>query len=152
MTVGSIEATDRRAESLQKLHTLLETRKETLTILGQLASMRPFKPDHDVQLLLQEFCEVLVDYTASAHFQLYRFIEEGTERRQPVKEVAAQVYPRIAETTAQILDFNDNYDCEDHCDDLSGLAEDLSKLGESLADRITLEDKLIAVLMAPKGK
>ena len=152
MTVESIQATDRRSESLQKLHTLLETRTATLTLLGQLASMRPFKPDHDVQLLLQEFCEVLVDYTASAHFQLYRFIEEGTERRQPVKEVATQVYPRIAETTAQILDFNDTYDCEDHCDDLSGLAEDLSKLGESLADRITLEDKLIAVLMAPRGK
>ena len=152
MSVESIKASDRRAESLQKLHTLLETRTETLTLLGQLAAMRPFKPDHDVQMLLQEFCEVLVDYTASAHFQLYRFIEEGTERRQPVKEVASRVYPRIADTTTKILDFNDTYDCEDHCDDLSGLADDLSSLGEMLADRITLEDQLMAVLMAPRDK
>lgn len=102
-------------------------------------------------MALQEFCEALVDYTAGAHFQLYRFIDEGTERRTKVKEIADQVYPFIAKTTQDILDFNEKYDCEDHCDNLSHLDEDLSKLGEILADRILYEDQIIAALSAGRG-
>ena len=98
---------ERRSDSHSKLHTLLETRKETLSMLNQLAAMRPFKVDEDLQTLLQEFCESLVDYTASAHFQLYSYIESGSERRAIVRELADQVYPKIARATQVILDFND---------------------------------------------
>lgn len=135
---------ERRGDFHNNLQTLLVTRTETLSLYSQLAAIRPFKPNQKVQLLLQEFCEVLVDYTASAHFQLYRFLEEGTERREPVRVIAAKVYPRIAEITSSILDFNEKYDCGDHCDNLTTLVEDLSQLGEMLADRIVLEDKIIA--------
>ena len=68
----TVEQTDRREESLSKLHTLLDTRKETLSLCSQLAGMRPFQADQDIQMMVQEFCEALVDYTASAHFQLYQ--------------------------------------------------------------------------------
>lgn len=142
---------ERRGDSHDRLHTLLETRKETLSLYNQLAGLRPFKPDRESQLMLQEFCEALVDYTATAHFQLYRFIEEGTERRQSVSDHAGRVYPRIEQTTRFIVDFNDKYDCDDHCDNLSSLADDLSQLGEILADRITLEDQLIALLTVKRG-
>ena len=87
-----------------------------------------------------------MDYTASAHFQLYRFIDEGTERRQNVLEISEKVYPNIANTTQQILDFNEKYDCEDHCNNLSSLDDDLSLLGEILADRILYEDQVIEAL------
>ncbi len=142
---------ERRNDSHDRLHTLLDTRKETLSLYNQLAGLRPFKPDRESQLMLQEFCEALVDYTATAHFQLYRFIEEGTERRETVREHAARVYPRIEKTTQFILDFNDKYDCDDHCDNLSGLADDLSALGEVLADRITMEDQLLALLTVKRS-
>ena len=137
---------ERRYAAQTKLNTLLETRTETLALYSQLAGLRPFKPDQEVQLALQEFCEALVDYTASAHFQLYRFIDEGTERRTNVKELAKKVYPPIADTTQQILDFNEKYDCEEHCNNLTELDGDLSKLGELLADRILYEDQIIAAL------
>ena len=137
---------ERRTAVHNKFHTLLETRTETLALYNQLAAMRPFKPEHDIQMLLQEFCESLVDYTASAHFQLYSYIEAGNERREVVKEIADDVYPKISSMTKAILDFNEKYDCEDHCDNLSRLDEDLSKLGEILADRIQEEDKIINVL------
>jgi len=101
-------------------------------------------------MALQEFCEALVDYTASAHFQLYRFIDEGTERRTKVLDIAEQVYPNIAETTQQILDFNEKYDCEEHCNDLSKLDNDLSHLGEILADRILYEDQVIAAISSSR--
>ncbi len=101
-------------------------------------------------MLLQEFCEALVDYTASAHFQMYRYIEEDTERRQSVRDLADEVYPRIAESTQQILDFNEKYDCEDHCDNLTTLDKDLSFLGEALADRIQLEDRMVSLLRSSR--
>lgn len=144
MTSTQAASVERRANSLSKLTTLLETRTETLMLFSRLAGMRPYQPDREIQLMIQAFCETLVDYTASAHFQLYRFIEEDAERRTEVRKLAEKIYPDIAASTRVILDFNEKYDCEDHCDDLSMLEQDLSKLGEVLADRITLEDQIIA--------
>lgn len=149
--MGTVEASqERRSESHTRLHTLLDTRKETLSLFNQLAEMRPFTPDRESQLMLQEFCEAIVDYTASAHFQLYRFIDDGTERRSDVSEVAEKVYPRIADMTKVILAFNEKYDCSDQCNNLQDLADDLSQLGEVLADRILLEDELIGLLMGER--
>lgn len=145
----TVEQTERRGDSLDKIHTLLDTRKEALSLLSQLAGMRPFKADQNMQIMVQEFCEALVDYTASAHFQLYQYIENGSERREAVKDKAAQVYPSISSLTRLILDFNEKYDCEDDDDleqSLSHLDTDLSKLGEILADRILLEDQIISAL------
>ena len=86
------QTAERRGESLNKLHTLLDTRKEALSLFSQLAGMRPFKADQDMQMMVQEFCEALVDYTASAHFQLYQYIENNSERREAVKDKANKVY------------------------------------------------------------
>jgi regulator of sigma D len=141
------EAVERRSSSINKLHTLLETRTETLALLHQLAAMRPFKPEEGVQMLLQEFCESLVDYTASAHFQLYRYLEDGTERRATVKDLASEIYPRISNITRVILDFNEKYEDTARLNDLEALDRDLSQLGEMLADRINEEDKIINVLI-----
>lgn len=145
------EAVERRSSSINKLQTLLQTRTETLALLNQLAAMRPFNPDEGVQAVLQEFCESLVDYTASAHFQLYRFIEDGTERRTTVKDIATKVYPLISNTTRFILDFNEKYEDYSQLSAFQDLDRDLSILGEVLADRITEEDEIIDVLTQSRG-
>ncbi len=137
---------ERRNTSLEKLHTLLETRTQTLVQFSQLAGYRPFQPQSDIQDILQEFCQTLIDYTASAHFQLYQYIVDGTERRKDVRSIAELVYPLIKDSTAYIIAFNDKYDCDEPCEDYSGLDADLSKLGEALAERIAQEDKIIQVL------
>jgi regulator of sigma D len=147
-----VKVVERRAQSHREINALVETRTDTLSLLGELASKQPFTPEHSTQQLLQNFCESLIDYTATAHFQLYRHIDENKERRVAAREIAEQVYPRISETTQSFLAFNDKYDCEDHCDNMSELADDLSKLGEELADRIELEDKVINVLSAPRKR
>jgi len=149
MTEGVTPEEDRRVQSQKDLKALVESRSETLSILSELASKQPFKPEHATQVLLQNFCESLIDYTASAHFQLYRHIDEDRERRKPVLAIASEIYPSIVKSTQAILAFNDRYDCEDHCSNLSELAGDLSQLGEMLADRIELEDRLINVLRRP---
>ena len=141
---------ERRVRSQEDIGKLVDSRNETLALLGDLASRQPFKTDHKTQQLLQTFCESLIDYTASAHFQLYRHIDEDKERREPVQKIAGEIYPRISDITQFILDFNDKYDCGDHCTNLAELAEDLSELGEKLADRIEMEDRLIQVMCAPR--
>ena len=141
--------TERRSESLDKLHNLLQTRVETLTLYNQVAALRPFEEaKEDLPQVLREFCETLMDYTASAHFQLYRFIEDGSERRAKVVKVAENLYPGIADSTQSILDFNDKYDADHELDHLASLDSDLSRLGEILADRIQDEDQIITAFSA----
>lgn len=145
-------ANDGRTDSRQKLESLLGSRKDTLALYTELAGLRPFNEEGEVKVVLQEFCESLVDYTASAHFQLYRFIEEGTERRTKVRQVAEKVYPDISETTQRLLDFNDKYDTDEKVDHLEALAEDLSTIGEVLADRIVYEDQVISAFTTTKSQ
>lgn len=141
---------ERRADSQAQIRCLVGARTQTLSLYSQLAMQRPFAGIRAAQRLLQQFCMSLVDYTATGHFRIYRFLDEKTERRRTVLEVAEQVYPRILKSTESILAFNDKYDCEDHCDNLSELEKDLSELGEIMAERIELEDRLIHVLTRPR--
>ena len=145
MAVGTT-IQERRGSSHSNIKTLVSSRTDTLSLYSQLASKTPFNSDKPTQKLLQDFCASLIDYTASAHFQLYRHIDEKMERRQNVQSIAQNVYPEIESITQKILDFNDKYDCQDHCNNLGGLEGDLSMLGEILADRIEMEDQVINAL------
>jgi len=57
------------------------------------------KPDANK---LRSFCQVMVDYTAMGHFEVYQRIIEGNERRRAVKEVASIITIR-SELEDQIL-------------------------------------------------
>jgi regulator of sigma D len=148
MLEQQVVAGDRRIRSTSQINKIVDARTEMLALFSELIAKRPFVTDSNVPGLLQQFCQALVDYTAHAHFQLYRHFAENRERRVSVSKVADQIYPKILTITQTILDFNEKYDCEDHCEGLSNLDKDLSELGEHLADRIELEDKLIAVFAA----
>ncbi|MCW8977023.1 MAG: sigma D regulator, partial [Sedimenticola sp.] len=97
--------------------------------------------------LLRDFCQLMVDYVAFGHFEVYDRITSGEERRGEVIKVAEAAYPRISEVTESVVSFNDKYDLADHEQSLEDLATDLSILGEELAGRIELEDKLVKALM-----
>ncbi len=145
-------------ERRERLHTtidsLLRSRQQVIVSYCQLAGVNSFEQrDVDEDLVeveeLNRFCEILVDYTAMGHFEIYQRIREGKERRRAVKEAAAQVYDEIAMTTDYLVDFNDKYD------DFSGTPEeiemlmgDLSKLGEMLTLRAEREDCILAALRA----
>ena len=150
---SSAQHVERRAQSHQSIREVVLARTETLSLYQQLASMRPFGPEQTVQSALDRFCQALVDYTAGTHFQLYRRIEENTERRTPVQRLAGEIYPRVLHTTEVILEFNDRYDPTQPCEDLDleRLTRDLSQIGEALAERIDLEDCLIQALTRPRG-
>ncbi len=146
-THGSNHVPERRNRSRDLIKAMVSARKDTLSLYSRLGELQPNGSNTDAIFdLLQRFCQSLIDYTARAHFQLYRHVEEKTERRTEVLDIAERIYPRISELTEAIVDFNDKYDCEVHSDNLRNLSGDLSELGMALADRIKLEDQLIKVL------
>ena len=137
---------DRRRTSSDKLAALVNARNETLSLLTDLASRQPFHSDSSMEKALRRFCEALIDYTASAHFQLYRYLADNCERRKAVLAIADELYPKIVETTDTILRFNDKYETMSLDNSVEFLAMDLSNLGECIADRIQYEDRVISAL------
>jgi len=134
---------ERRSASLSLIQELVDVRSNVLSLYGDLAANHANGDSQEVIEMLENFCQALIDYTADAHFRLYRYIDEKKERRHEVVAVADKVYPSIVATTQKILDFNEKYDFDGQEPDLVGLKTDLSLLGECLADRIELEDQVI---------
>jgi len=137
---------DRRSNAAEKLDVLVSSRTATLALLAELATRQPFHPEPSMEKALREFCEALIDYTASAHFQLYRYLSDNRERRSSVLSIADKLYPVIVETTDVILRFNDKYESMSFDNSVEFLAVDLSNLGECLADRIQSEDQVIVAM------
>lgn len=138
-------AIDRRATQ-GLVAKLLTERDQVFALMCRLSGVPPF--DHDA-VLVTEFCELLTDYIAAAHFGLYERLEKRTERRHPVRELGAALCPDIAATTELALEFSEKY-CGDRSEGASAdLHADLLRLGEVLARRIEMEDRLIGALVGP---
>jgi len=146
MTMSEAQQTDRRERTHELVRKLLRERQEMLAMFCRVAGLEPFTDKKPSIEVLQEFCQVLVDYSAFGHFEIYERIVAGRERRARVVEVAREVYPRIAEASEVAVEFNDKYDASDHTLDLHELDRDLGKLGEELAVRIEMEDRIIQAL------
>lgn len=149
---GEVSGVERRARLHNTIESLVKLRQEVVVSYCQLAGVSSFAArdveEHKVEAdQLRRFCQIMVDYTAMGHFEVYQRIIEGKERRRAVKDVAVEVYPAIAETTDYLVDFNDKYDAFDGSgEEVSLLSTDLSKLGEVIAVRGELEDQLLNAL------
>lgn len=141
------ERKERRIGTRQMVKNLLAERQEMLVAYCRLAGLEPYTEDKPVVPQIEEFCQLLMDYTAFAHFELYRRISEGNERRRRVGQVANNVYQEIADVTESAVRFNDKYDGSNQALNLESLPNDLSDLGECLAVRLELEDKLAESLL-----
>jgi len=145
---------DRRARTQKEIKQLITERNEVLTLYCSLAGCdgnTPPSPNEIDTEILQEFCQLLIDYIATGHFELYSRISEGKERRNDIITLANAIYPRIEKTTLLAVEFNDTYDgISKFTDELkNNLPKQLSVLGEELATRIELEDQLINTLLSP---
>ena len=138
---------ERRHGTRQMVRNLLAERQEMLVSYCRLAGLEPYNGDKPVKRQLEEFCQLLMDYTAFGHFELYGRISEGGERRGRVSGVADEVYSSITNITEKLVAFNDKYDAAEHSLDLKPLSGDLSVLGEDIAVRMELEDRLVTALI-----
>ncbi|MBL3598233.1 MAG: Rsd/AlgQ family anti-sigma factor [gamma proteobacterium endosymbiont of Lamellibrachia anaximandri] len=139
---------ERRTGTQGMIDKLLDERQEMLVLFCQVAGLEPYSRTESLEKLLQTFCQVLVDYTAFGHFEVFGHISDGSERRSRVIKVAEEIYPGFVEATEAAVNFNDKYDLSDHELELSKLSKDLSSLGEELAIRVELEDRLVATMLA----
>ncbi len=146
MTHALAQPTERRNRTLQTIATLVSQRREMLVLFCRVAGLPPYQGNTLDAKTMHRFCQVLTDYVAEGHFGLYQRIIEGRERRRGVTRLAEDLYPRIAETTQKAVDFSDKYAAHPHPCASDELTQILSELGEELALRAELEDKLIAEL------
>ena len=147
---------ERRARTRKEIKQLIEERN---TVLSQYYSLAKITEDpstdlHSTAEMVEEFCQELVDYMAIGHFEIYRRIEEGNERRDDIIKLAEKIMPRINDTTQIAIAFNDLYDDTSNIDDAAfeQLPNYLAKLGEELATRIDLEDRFINTLLVAGSK
>jgi len=130
------------------INELLETRKEVWSLYCSVAGMEPFQANKTIEELVEEFCELSVDYISLGHFGLYQRILDGHERRKGIVEVAERIYPEISKVAEAVLAFNETYQTLTPAKILNQLSGDLSSVGENLATRFELEDELINQMMA----
>ena len=138
---------ERRQSSYELIDHMFNERRQLLALLFQVSTVGPDDVDTPDTDLLEEFCQVLVDYIAAGHFGLYERIAEGKERRKAVAELAQKVYAQIEGTTQIALEFSEKYNSDQESINFDNLLEDLSNLGETLTSRIELEDKLITNML-----
>lgn len=138
---------DRRRGTRALIDKMLSERQRMLVLFERLAGVAPYTDGMPNNDLLEEFSQLLVDYIASGHFGLYERISKGEERRRGVVKLAEQLYPRIANTTRVAVEFNDVYEKLNGENFGGDMTKMLSKLGEELAVRIDLEDKLISEML-----
>ena len=138
---------ERRTVTQDLIDKLLTERQEMLVLFCEVAGLEPYHRSASLDQQLQTFCQVLIDYTAFGHFEVFGRVSDGNERRSGVLKVAEKIYPDFVKASEVAVNFNDRYDLSDHELQLDHLAEDLSQLGEELAVRIELEDQLLASML-----
>ncbi len=148
MSTEELSGAERRNQTHAMITELLQERQQVWSLYCSIAGLKPFTPDKPVHTLLQEFCQVMVDYISLGHFGIYERITSGKERRTKVIQVAEKIYPAIAVATDTAIEFNDKYEKLSEKEVLQNLSNDLSILGEELANRIELEDQLIETMVA----
>ncbi len=148
MTVAeTVNHQERRTQSQHIVDELRQERKEVWALYCQIADLKPFADSADLVLQLKSFSEILVDYVSLGHFGLFERVLSGTERRNNILNIAREVYPEYSTTTDNVVAFNDQYDDTKIKININNLETDLSRLGEALAKRMEIEDKLCSVLL-----
>lgn len=139
--------TNERRQSVDRLiSNMFDERKQLLALLFQVSTVEKNGSGLQIKDVMEEFCQILVDYIAAGHFELYDRIVAGKERRKVVAELAEKIYPEIEQTTNIALEFSEKYNNDNKSRDSTRLKNDLSILGEALTTRIELEDQLISKL------
>ncbi len=138
---------ERRSQSQQLVDELQAERKQLWALFCQIAEMKPFDKPEEIAPVLMQFSEILVDYVSLGHFGLFERALSGNERRSRIMDMVNHVYPSYSQTTDSVIAFNDLYDDAKKIRELNDLEEKLSQLGEELAKRMELEDKVCAVLL-----
>lgn len=134
----------------QALDHWLEERQEMLIRYCQMAGLPPYDKGSKglpSSTEIKGFCQVLVDYVSTGHFEIYEHLMQNADALSPkANQLIQQVFPLITVTTERVLNFNDKYAEIAEQQALPTFDQDLSTLGEALEVRMELEDRLLLSL------
>ncbi len=139
--------TERVGGSNKLVDRWLHVRKHLLVAYYNLVGIKPGKESFMRlnEKALEDFCQSLVDYLSAGHFNIYeRIIREMEGAASPKMSLAVNIYPKLWANTEQIMAFHDRYTEVDIDQEVClEFHQALSDIGEALAARFALEDKLI---------
>ncbi len=147
MSAVMLSKTERRQNNQNLVLQLQKERQQVWSLYCKVAELKPFSSTSETQLLLTKFSQLLIDYVSLGHFGLFDRVISGNERRESVLSAAKNLYPEFSKTTEDVIAFNDQYDDNLNTLKVDSLEADLSSLGESLAKRVDLEDKLCQLVV-----
>ena len=142
---------ERRQQTLSLVEELQKERDQVWSLYSQIAELKPYSSDQQIQPVLNEFAQLLIDYISLGEFGIYQRITDGTERRIQVKEAAEKMYPEFSCTSDMAVSFNDKYANTTPDQIAASLEQDLSQLGEGLAKRIDIEDHICGLILRRKS-
>lgn len=123
----------------------LDARRQLLAAYYHLVGIKPNKDSLSVldDAALDSFCQKLVDYLSSGHFNLYQRLINELKSEKPLAAIV-HICLTLQANTDQIMEYYDTH-FETAIDDENCLAfqQALSEVGEALEARFTLEDRLI---------
>ncbi len=127
----------------------LQTRKHLLVAYYNLVGIKPGKDSLAAldEVALDTFCQGLVDYLSTVHFKIYENIIRDLEKTHP-RAKAIQLYPQLEANTQQIMDLYDtHFESAIDQDNCIVFQNALSEIGEAMASRFAIEDKLIVSVL-----
>ncbi|MGZ4969196.1 MAG: Rsd/AlgQ family anti-sigma factor [Methylobacter sp.] len=138
---------ERKQQAYQLVAELQHERQEVWSLYCHVAELMPLSANQAIKKQLARFSEILIDYVSLGHFGVCECLFADADSQDPaLSSVAKEIYPALSFTTEAAISFNDKY--ENGATALSDdLRQDLSALGESLAKRIDLEDRLCELIL-----
>ena len=138
---------ERKQQAYQLIAELQNERKEVWALYCHVAELMPFSANQSVRRKLALFSEILIDYVSLGHFGVCECLFAGADSQDPALSVAKEIYLALSSTTEAAVSFNDKYENGAAATIFDDLKQDLSVLGESLAKRIDLEDRLCELMI-----
>jgi regulator of sigma D len=137
---------DSMSRSASLIDELREERSAVWSLYCKIAEMKPFSNVDKLKPVLAEFSQLLIDYVSLGHFGVYEHLLHEQKVASPELSFANSIYPKFSSTTEQAIEFSEEYDVATQNIDTFYLAQDLSILGENLAERMEIEDRLCSIL------
>jgi len=128
-------------EQFQEWITLRQLLLRAYCQLSRCMSTPTAKPS---QKHVEAFCQLLIDYASFGHFCIYERLLDMLNSVGAVDNHIEELLLELKDTTNALLYFNDLHETDSHLVDEARFTRLLSKVGEVIAERLDLEDNLVA--------
>lgn len=137
---------EKKQQAYQLIAELQNERQEVWSLYCHIAELIPFSANRAVRKKLARFSELLIDYVSLGHFGVCEYLLAAADSLDPALSVVGKIDLALSASTEAAVSFNDKYESDAAIipDDLK---QDLSALGESLAARSDLEDRLCELML-----